>query len=73
MRRYLLIITLLAGLLFTTAWTQRPQQTLWEYKFEYEIREKKANELGVQGWELVAISPTSGTSSVTEYVFKRPK
>lgn len=73
MKRTLLVIAIVLGSLFSVAWTQRPQQTLWEYKFEYEIREKKANELGAQGWELVAISPTGSASSVTEYVFKRAK
>lgn len=46
----------------------------WEYKIEFNIKEKKANELGAQGWELVAIGNSlSGTVTVEEYIFKRPK
>jgi hypothetical protein len=38
----------------------------WEYKFVYLVREDKANELGRDGWELVAVTPDN------EAIFKRP-
>ncbi len=50
-------------------------RTQWEYDFEYAPSEKRTNELGSQGWELVAIQssgPGMG-NSVPVYVFKRPK
>ena len=47
----------------------------WEYKFDYQCNEKKANAYGVEGWELVATDPSgsgSGASS-SGFMFKRPK
>lgn len=45
----------------------------WEYKFDFSTTEKKANELGSQGWELVAIQSTGPGlgNNVSTYVFKR--
>jgi hypothetical protein len=62
-----LIVLLVAG--FTL------QKTQWEYKFEYNLSEKKANALGAEGWELVTASSTGSgpTSNVETFVFKRPK
>jgi len=73
MNRILLTIALIFGVLLTAAWAQQPKQQTWEYKFEYAIKEKKANALGAEGWELVAIgAPGSGiTSNVETFVFKR--
>lgn len=48
----------------------QPQNIQWEYKFEYNLKEGKANELGAEGWELAAASPTG---SITAFVFKRQK
>jgi hypothetical protein len=70
MKHKILIITLIIGVLLTTAWTQ--SRTQWEYKFENRVSENKANDLGAEGWELVAIHST-GSSIVSTYVFKRPK
>lgn len=74
MKTLLLIAVLLLTVIVATAGNY-PQQKTWEYKIEFNIREKKANELGAQGWELVAVgSAGSGpTSNVTEYVFKRAR
>lgn len=73
MKKLLLPIIILS-ILSISAVTQQPK-TQWEYKFEYATREKKANELGAQGWELVAVSSLGSgpTSNVAEYVFKRAK
>ena len=73
MKNKLLVITLLAVVFISVAWSQSKSQ--WEYKFEYGISEKKANELGAQGWELcTASSAGSGiASNVETFVFKRPK
>lgn len=72
MKPLLIIAVLLLTVIIAIGWTT-PQPTTWEYKFEYDVREKKANELGAQGWELVSVSLTSGSSSVNEYAFKRRK
>lgn len=72
MKRLTLIAVLLLTVIVATAGNY-PQPQQWEYKFEYSIRESKADELGNEGWELVAISITTGGSSVREYAFKRPK
>lgn len=72
MKRLTIIAVLLLTVIVATAGSY-PQPQQWEYKFEYSMRESKANELGKEGWELVSISLTSGGSSVREYAFKRPK
>ncbi|MCM3871968.1 MAG: hypothetical protein ND895_14890 [Pyrinomonadaceae bacterium] len=74
MNRLFLTLTLVVGILFTTAWAQQPRNQ-WEYKFEFNVTEKKANALGAEGWELVTASaPASGsTSNVETFVFKRAK
>lgn len=47
----------------------------WEYKFDFSNTEKKANEMGTLGWELVAIQSTGPGlgNNVPTYVFRRPK
>lgn len=53
-----------------------PTPVGYEYKFEYKMNEKKANELGSLGWELAAIeSPSTAgvANNVPTYVFKRAK
>ena len=50
-------------------------------KFEYKVEnkfdtglkgEKRLNELGAQGWELVAVNPTNkGLTPSVQYLFKR--
>ena len=64
----LLLLTCLAGLGFQV---RSPQK--WEYKVEHSPAEKKINELGEQGWELVAIQSPSQNILVSTYVFKRAK
>lgn len=74
MKRILLALLLVLSVLSLSAIPQQPKQ--WEYKFEYTVNEKKANELGAQGWELTAIESTSGAGlgrNVPTYVFKRAK
>jgi hypothetical protein len=75
MKRIVLTLVLIVGILLTVGWSQQARAT-WEYKFEYKMNEKKANELGVQGWELAAIESTSSAgiaNNVPVYVFKRAK
>jgi hypothetical protein len=70
---FILALLVIAVLLFAGfAQTSKPQ---YEYKFENNISEQKANELGAQGWELVA-APTvisGGMHNVVAYVFKRAR
>lgn len=71
-----LTITLLLILSAFTISAIPQQSKQWEYKFEYKMNEKKANDLGSQGWELSAIESTSGAGIATNipvYVFKRVK
>lgn len=74
MKRILLSLTLVLSIL-TIAWAnQQPKTQQWEYKLEFKISEKKANELAAQGWELVgAGSENAGPVSVSFLMFKRPK
>jgi hypothetical protein len=46
----------------------------WEYKFQYQCDEKKANNLAAEGWELVNMTASgSGTSTAVNCAFKRAK
>lgn len=73
MRNILITLLLTVGILFTVA-AQQPR-TQWEYKFEFNISQKKANALGAEGWELVTASSSGSgpTSNVETFVFKRSK
>ena len=74
MNKKTLLIALALVVLFASAWTFQPKPQQWEYKFVYNAPEKKANELGAQGWELVgAAAENSSTGSATLYLFKRAK
>lgn len=66
----LLALALILSILSISAATQQPKPQQWEYKFEWNIKEKKANELGAQGWELVSVNTIT---NVQEYAFKRAK
>ena len=57
MKRILITFALVCSILSVSAIPQQPKTTLWEYKFEYKMNEKKANDLGSQGWELSADGP----------------
>lgn len=83
---WLIVISaaLLFGLVGWTSFGQRPQrapQTTWEYKVVYvpgirNASEKAMNELGAQGWELVAfqaINNEGGTIGAGNYFFKRAR
>lgn len=75
MKNKLLIAIALSVAVLTSIGAQTKPQS-WEYKFEYKMNEKKANELGTQGWELAAIESTSTAglgTNVPTYVFKRAK
>lgn len=73
--RIILIVSIC--LLFLSAGAfSAPAPVTYEYKFEYKMNEKKANELGAQGWELAAIESTSNAgiaNNVPTYVFKRQR
>lgn len=76
MKRTLVTLALVLSILTISAATQEPKPPVWEYKFEYKMNEKKANELGIQGWELAAIESTSTAgigNNVPVYVFKRSR
>lgn len=76
MKNKILLAVLSAVCLLTLAFQIRTAQK-WEYKVEYHgtISERKLNELGAEGWELVSteISIKNGDSNVTSFYFKRYK
>ena len=72
MRKKLYTVAAAALLLCALGFTQS-NRPAWEYKFEHAPSEKKANELGGQGWELVAIQSTGPNIIVPTYVFRRQK
>lgn len=72
MKTKLHIALLIVLVLVVGGWQMAPAK--YEYKFEFNAREKKVNELAAQGWELVAIdSGGSDIASVSTFVFKRTK
>jgi len=73
MKRYVVALLLICAI---TVMAQQPQTPVrWEYKFEYKVSEKKANELAGQGWELMTIGNEAGgtLAAVPFMVFKRQK
>jgi hypothetical protein len=57
---------------------QSTPRIVWEYKIIFDANannEKKLNELGTQGWELVGIRATvfDGQTTGAHYYFKRAK
>jgi len=64
---------LLVICLFTlSASPQQPKG--WEYKFQFQCDEKKANTLAAEGWELVNMTASgSGMTTAINCAFKRPK
>ena len=67
----LILIAVLVFIVF--AQNGNNPQIVWEYKFENRPNEKKANELGLQGWELVAIQNATDKNYDCIYIFKRVK
>jgi hypothetical protein len=43
----------------------------WQYKFELNLEEHELNDLGGQGWELVAATPCGKENSYSGFYFKR--
>jgi hypothetical protein len=74
--KFLLIITLIS-LLCLAGWTGHaakysPQPPVWEYKvLEANWDEKQLNNLGTEGWELVAVDASRG--DFVRAFFKRRK
>ena len=71
--RQKLIFTIIAGVVLTAAaWTYgkaTPASQKWEYLFQTECNQAQANGLGLAGWELVAVDPSS---SHRQCIYKRP-
>jgi hypothetical protein len=89
MRAKLWLTGIVAAVLFGfIGWTgygqktrERAAQAVWEYKVVYvpgvrSMSERKMNELGEQGWELVTfqvINNEGGTIGAGNYFFKRAR
>jgi hypothetical protein len=71
----ILLVILVSALSLGQATKEKTSSAQWEYKFDYSASEKKANELGSQGWELIAIQSTGPGlgNNVATYVYKRLK
>jgi hypothetical protein len=74
MRRSLLTLAIVVGILVTSGWAQQSRVT-WEYKTEGKCSdEKRINALGAEGWELAGFTSTeSGLGGNWRCIFKRPK
>lgn len=75
MKRNLLTILAIVSFLFLFGFTysQNSKPVTFEYKFEDGCTEKRANELGAQGWELAGIQAQGGMRISPIYVFKKAK
>lgn len=74
MKKLIITAALLALALLSLAFVQ-PKPVQWEYKTEHHgtMSEKKLNELGAEGWELVAIGREPSLNSHQTFYFKRQK
>lgn len=75
---YIALLALVLGFYFVNSKSQAaPSPATWEYKLVDSPSEKKCNELGAEGWELVTITTKGGSSSMSMtsplYAFKRAK
>lgn len=43
----------------------------WEYRIEKDADEKRLNQVGAEGWELVTLDRGTGSLSRSMFVFKR--
>jgi hypothetical protein len=75
MKRYLLTLMLVIGILATTASTQpvtQPTPQAWQYKIEQKcFDESRINQLGAEGWELAGYDEQERGG--WHCIFKRPK
>jgi hypothetical protein len=65
----LLLCCLVVGLGSTT---QREAKK-WEYRTEDSFTTENANQLGLEGWELVLAVPLTNTPYQLRYIYKRPR
>ena len=75
LKTYLLMTLAAIALVVLGGWSVRGQKqgssrTLWEYRIVSELEKIPLNDLGAQGWELVAVG-MGGAEEV--YYFKRAK
>lgn len=73
MKNRILLAALIVVSLFCAAFLYRPASPRWEYKIEKDADEKRLNQLGAEGWELVTLDRGSGSLSRSMFVFKRPQ
>ena len=73
----LLLTLVVFAFLCLVGWTENRQRasassakTSWEYIIRGGLTEQQLNELGAQGWELVAVSQSNGSFGM---YFKRAK
>jgi hypothetical protein len=71
----MLVVVVVSVLTLGQATKEKSLPTQWEYKFDFSATERRANDLGGQGWELVAIQSTGPGpgNDVATYVYKRQK
>jgi hypothetical protein len=74
MKNRLLLIALLVASIFCAAFAYQSERRAqrWEYKIEKDADEKRLNQLGAEGWELVTLDRGSGSLSRSMFVLKRP-
>lgn len=72
-KRITLVALLLVSLLCVGFARQSRPQIQWEYKIEKDADEKRLNQLGAEGWELVTLDRGTGSLSRSMFVLKRAR
>jgi hypothetical protein len=75
MRNKILLAALLLMSLLLVGFVYRQARVQWEYRVIDNANEKKLDELGSEGWELVSVEPlASGGSTLSAHFYlKRQK
>ncbi len=75
MKRDSRILLLVLAVLAVAGWTQSNKRVQWEYRAETSSLGKPAplNQLGADGWELVAVIEHTGLQTEVAYFLKRQR
>ena len=71
--KVLAVALLLCCLVVGLGSTVQREDKKWEYRTEDYFTTENANQLGMQGWELVLTVPTTNTPYHVRYIYKRAR
>ena len=71
--KLLAVALLLCCLVVGLGSTVQRENKQWEYRTEESFTNENANQLGLQGWELVTAVPISNVPYQLRYIYKRAR